>query len=101
MGDEEDSKVVVVKSDLNKKTKKRKLENVKPHETKKKKKVPTEFIEHILSLGFNEDDAPRLYEDKSNWTGISSGGKVSCVVKGCKFETSIVSDALFEHCRTV
>ena len=82
------------------KTKKRKLEDFEPHKTRKKKKVPTEFIEHILSLGFNEDDAPTLYEDKDSWMGISTGGKVSCVVKGCKFETPIASDELFEHCRT-
>ena len=31
--------------------------------------------------------------------GISSGGKVSCVVQGCNFETPIASDGLFEHCR--
>ena len=53
-----------------------------------------------MSLGFNEDDAPRLYEEKDNWMGISTGGKVSCVIKGCKFETPIASDKLFEHCRT-
>ena len=53
-----------------------------------------------MSLGFNEDDAPRLYEEKDNWMGISTGGKVSCAAKGCKFETPIASDQLFEHCRT-
>ena len=62
--------------------------------------VPEEFIQHIVSLGFNENDAPRLYEEKDNWMGISTDGKVSCVVRGCKFETPITSDGLFEHCRS-
>ena len=73
--DEEDTKVYVVKTGLNKKvqvehtietfdtsvivfnpnqTKKRKL-YVEAYENKKK--VPAEFIKHILTLGFNEDDA--------------------------------------------
>ena len=52
-----------------------------------------------MNLGFNEDDAPRLYEEKDNWMCINSGGKVLCVVQGCKFETPIASDKLFEHCR--
>ena len=82
-----------------KKTKKRKLENYGPNLVKKKKKLPSEFIEHILSLGFNRDDADRLYEEKDNWTGVSSGGKLFCTKSSCKFYTKIASDELFEHCR--
>ena len=81
------------------KTKKRKLENVTPLGINKKKRVPAEFVQQVLSLGFNKDDAPRLYEDKANWMGISSGGKVLCTIRGCKFQTPIASDELFEHCR--
>ena len=52
-----------------------------------------------MTLGFNEDDADRLYEEKDNWMSISGGGKVFCTVKGCRFYTKIASDQLFEHCR--
>ena len=45
-----------------------------------------------MTLGFNDDDADRLYEDKDNWMGVSTGGRVLCAVKGCKFETPIASD---------
>ena len=82
-----------------KKTKKRKLEDYEPRLIKKKKKLPSEFIEHILSLGFNKTDADRLYEEKDSWMGVSTGGKVLCAVRGCKFHAKIASDDLFEHCR--
>ena len=78
---------------------KRKFENFLSHGAKKKKTVPAEFIKHVLDLGFNEEDAPRLYEDKDNWTGVSTGGKILCVSQGCKFHTNASSDELFEHCR--
>merc|ERR1712123_412574 len=32
---------------------------------------------------------------------MSSGGRVLCSVRGCKFSTPLSSDALFEHCRAV
>ena len=52
-----------------------------------------------MSLGFSKEDAPRLYEQKDDWLGINSGGKLSCVVRGCKFYTKVSSDELFDHCR--
>ena len=52
-----------------------------------------------MALGFTEDDAPRLYEEKDNWIGVNSGAKVLCTYPGCKFYTEVASDALFEHCR--
>ena len=58
-------------------------------------------MDHILSLGFNKEDAPRLFEQKEDWMGISSGGSVFCAHKGCKFQTQIASDDLFDHCRSV
>ena len=75
------------------------MEDWELHDRRKKKKVPNKFVVHILSLGFNEEDADRLFEEKDNWTGVSTDGKVFCVVKGCKFYTKIASDELFEHCR--
>ena len=56
-------------------------------------------MKHILSLGFNEEDAPSLYENEANWMGVSSGGKLFCTKTGCKFVTKVSSDELFEHCR--
>ena len=56
-----------------------------------------------MTLGFNDEDADRLYEDKDNWMGVSTGGRVLCAVKGCKFETPIASDqglAFFECWKT-
>ena len=73
------------------------MSNLSSH--KPKKKLPSEFIEHILSLGFNKTDADRLYEEKDSWMSISTGGKVLCAVKGCKYHAKIASDDLFEHCR--
>ena len=63
-------------------------------------KIPSKFVNHILSLGFNKEDAQRLYEYKDDWLGINSGGSVRCTEKGCKFTTKHQSDALFEHCRS-
>ena len=62
--------------------------------------IPSKFVNHILSLGFNKEDAPRLYEYKDDWIGINSGGSVRCTEKGCKFSTKHQSDALFKHCRS-
>ena len=58
-------------------------------------------MKQILSLGFNKEDAPRLYDQKEDWMGLNSGGSVFCAHKGCKFRTKIESDDLFEHCRSV
>ena len=68
--DEEDSKARIIKTETTKKTRKRKLES----SVRQKRNVPVEFIQHILSLGFDEINAPRLYEEKENWLSISSGG---------------------------
>ena len=81
------------------KPKKRRLEGSNQNATKKKVKVPSEFITHISSLGFGKEDASRLYNQKDDWMGISTGGKLSCVVRGCSFYTKVSSDELFEHCR--
>ena len=69
--DEQDSKSRFIKTEAVKKTRKRKHES----SVKRKKNVPVEFIQHIMSLGFDENDAPRLYEEKENWLSISSGGQ--------------------------
>ena len=50
-------------------------------------------------MGFDKDDAPRLYEQKDDWLGINSGGKVLCTHRGCDFHIQIASNKLFEHCR--
>ena len=81
------------------KTRKIKSENSSRNEPKQKIEIPSEFIRHILCLGFDEKDAPRLYENKDDWIGINSGGKLLCVKSGCKFYTKVSSDELFEHCR--
>ena len=71
--------------------------------SKKKKpkqvKIPSEFIEHIIKLGFDKKGASRLYLNKDDWLGMSTGGKVLCTVVGCAFETTLASDCLFQHCR--
>jgi len=75
--------------------------NTNVTEKQEKKEVPKEFIEHIVKLGFDAKDAMLLYESKDDWLGMSSGGRVFCSVRGCKFSTHLSSDALFEHCRAV
>ena len=92
--DEENFKVHISNEPI--KLKKRKLEN---ETLPKKVKIPIKFINHILSLGFNKDDARRLYESKGNWTGLNSGGKVRCAERGCKFTVKLDSYELFKHCR--
>ena len=54
-----------------------------------------------MSLGFNEEDAKRLYEQKDDWMGIGTGGKLLCASIGCKFYTDVASEELFEHSRNV
>ena len=78
---------------------KRKLTITNQENPKKKVTIPSKFINHILSLGFNEEDAANLYEHKDDWMGISTGGKLLCAQRGCKFHTKVSSGELFEHCR--
>merc|ERR1711935_845968 len=66
-----------------------------------KKVIPKKFIAHILELGFEANDATRLYQSKNDWLGMRSGGQVQCSVMGCLFSTQLRSDCMFEHCRTV
>merc|ERR1711935_426539 len=77
--------------------------NEKEDESSKqmKKVIPKKFIAHIVTLGFNAEDAARLYESKDDWLGMSSGVQILCVHRNCKFSVPLSSDALFEHCRTV
>ena len=60
------------------------------------KKIPKKFIAHIVELGFDAKDASRLYENKDDWLGISSGGLILCTERGCKFSTQLNSDCLIE-----
>ena len=39
----------------------------------KKEVIPKAFIDHIKSLGFMENDAPVLYQNKDDWMGLSTG----------------------------
>ena len=80
------------------KIRKRKREDQSKDDTLKVK-IPKKFIKHISSLGFNEEDAERLYEQKDDWMGINTGGKLFCAKPGCNFYTQISSDELFAHCR--
>ena len=80
---------------------KSKNENTIVTEKEEKKEVSKEFIEHIVKLGFDGKEAALLYKSKDDWLGMSSGGRVLCTVRGCKFSTPLSSDALFEHCRAV
>ena len=73
------------------KIKKRNFECLNRNESKKKVKVSTEFMNHILSLGFNEEDASRLYDQKDEWMGISTGGSLFCAERGCNFRTKVSS----------
>ena len=65
----------------------------------KKVKIPSEFIEHILTLGFDKNDAKRLYDQRDDWLGVHTGGQLFCTKYGCQFFTKVNSDELFEHCR--
>ena len=94
---EEDTKLRLTSKSENVKAKRKKIEN--KTDLIKKKKIPKEFINHILTLGFSEIDASRLYEEKDNWIGVNSGAKVLCTYPGCKFHTDVASDALFDHCQ--
>lgn len=50
-----------------------KLQTKKPKKVIEKKNIPPSFMNHILSLGFNENDALVLYENKEDWMGLTSG----------------------------
>ena len=77
-----------------------KRQKIEVKSREKKVNIPSKFIKHILSLGFDQADASRLYEQKDDWLGISSGGKLLCTQKGCTFSTRVASEELFEHCRS-
>jgi len=54
-----------------------------------------------LSLGFNENDAVRLYDQKEDWMGINSGGRLFCTKRGCEFQSTVASEELHEHCQVI
>ena len=39
----------------------------------KKEIIPKAFIDHVVTLGFQENDANVLYDNKDDWIGISTG----------------------------
>ena len=78
------------------KSKKRKTEN--SGRTKTLANIPSKSIKHILSLGFEKSDAPRLYDQKEDWMGINTGGALFCSQRGCNFVTKLGSEKLFDHC---
>ena len=39
----------------------------------KQEVVPKAFIDHVVTLGFQENDAKVLYDSKDDWMGISKG----------------------------
>ena len=43
----------------------------------KTENIPEKFIKHVISLGFQENDAAVLYKDKESWIGASKG-RVIC-----------------------
>ena len=50
-------------------------------DVEKTENIPEKFMQHVLSLGFQESDAAILYQDKENWMGISRKGMVaSCFI---------------------
>ena len=66
----------------------------RPRAEKQQKKVPSKFIQHIVGLGFDEKDAPRLYANKKDWTGVAGDSKILCTAQGCKewdFLTTLIS----------
>lgn len=73
--------------------------SVSKQKKSKQVEIPSDFIKHIKNLGFDEKDASRLYASKDDWMGMSTGGKILCTGAGCKFETTLASDCLFQHCR--
>jgi len=58
-------------------------------------------MKHVLALGFQEEDAPLLYENKEQWVGVQLDSKLKCVQQGCKFETDMFPSCLDEHCQTI
>ena len=40
-------------------------------------KIPEKFMEHVISLGFQENDAAVLYRDRENWIGQNQGLLIS------------------------
>ena len=90
-----------VAKNTNKRRKKSKKDDKNENDKQDKPKLSKKFIDHIVELGFDAKDAARLYENKDDWLGMSSGGKVLCTQQGCKFSGPLCSDALFDHCRTV
>ena len=111
--EDDDLKFAVVKKDISAKSLKRKQRVTKDE-------VPPKFMKHILSLGFQESDAPVLYESKDEWLGLHTGeletenlccnwiisnscteSKIRCSYKKCKFEPVTMLNCLVDHCRTV
>ena len=45
---------------------------VKKSETRKEI-IPKSFVDHVVTLGFKENDANVLFDNKDDWMGISTG----------------------------
>ena len=57
-------------------------------------------MNHILSLGFNENDALVLYENKEDWMGLTSESKVMCTYQNCKFKAPSSAGCLTSHVKS-
>ena len=60
--------------------------------------IPSSFIKHIKGLGFKEDNAGLLYDNKDQWIGMKSDGIIYCTEAACKHETIIDQNCLRQHC---
>ena len=73
----------------------------KVKKTIKAKEIPKKFLNHVLALGFQAEDAPLLYEHKEQWVGVALDSKIKCPQQGCKYETEMYQNCLVDHCRKV
>jgi hypothetical protein len=78
----------------------------KPKEESKEKgkdveeedKIPEGFLALLDELALDRKDAEVLYKNKDQWKFVKSDRKIFCTEHGCKFETTMATDCLNQHC---
>jgi len=63
-------------------------------------KIPEGFLTLLDELALDRKDAEVLYKNKDQWKFVKSDRKIFCTEQGCKFETTMATDCLKQHCIT-
>jgi len=82
------------------KTKPKKERKEKRQDGEEEEKIPEGFLTLLDELALDRKDAEVLYKNKEQWKFVKSDRKIFCTEQGCKFETTMATDCLAQHCIT-